>query len=301
MADEKYVTVVGTIATTHAIPGRPVRLSREALEGARDQLLAGGIAFQVEHDARRSLGPTFTDAEVRQGDDGEYRLVTTMTMFESDYHRIGGRTAFSVAFPEMGVPGWPSPSEPLVVVMVDSYHWDDAAILEALVAFSGAEFPVEGARYHQFAGEPPAKIVFDLLLNYKDIPPAVLAALMVEAVRRLFRRRRKQPAAQAEPELREPVLGELTDDKAIQPVDLVVESTESSAEQSISSVRNGGETQDSIPARVTLEFRADARHVSIECDASESSERLLEKVIRALAEVTPIDNEADDSSPPTSN
>ena len=202
MADKKYMTVVGAIATTHAIPGRPARLSREALERAREQLLAGGIAFQVEHDSRRRIGPTFTDAEVRKGDDGEYRLVATMTMTESDYRRIGGRTAFSIAFPEMGVPGWPSPSEPIVVVMVDSYHWDDAAILEALSAFSDAPFPVEGARYHQFAGEPPAKVVFDLLLNYKDIPAAVLAACMVESVKVLFKRQKRQSAVNIHPLIR---------------------------------------------------------------------------------------------------
>jgi hypothetical protein len=132
IADERYVTVVGKLATTRAIPGRSVRLSREALEGAREQLLAGGIATQIEHDSRHRIGPTFTNVEVRQEDDGEFSLVATMTMSESDYERLGGRTAFSIAFPEMGVPGWPSPSQPLVVVMVDSYHWDDAAILEAL-------------------------------------------------------------------------------------------------------------------------------------------------------------------------
>jgi hypothetical protein len=297
VADEKYVMVVGTIATTHALPGRPVRLSREALEGAREQLLAGGIAFQVEHDSRRRIGPTFTDVEVRPGNDGEFSLVATMTMPESDYQRIGGRTAFSVAFPEMGVPGWPSPSQPLVVVMVDSYHWDDHAILEALGPFADAEFPVEGARYHQFAGEPPAKVVFDLLFNYKDIPPAVLAALMVESVKVLFRRRKKQPAERTETEVGELVPGEQTDDRPMEPVDLVAELTEPSARQPGSPVQGQGGTEGSIPAKVILEFRADARHASIECDSSESSERLIEKVIRALAEVTPIAAEQQDFPP----
>lgn len=292
MSDEKYVTVVGTLATTHVIPGRPVRLAREALEHAREQLLAGGgtIANRIEHDSRRRIEPTVTDAEVRQGDDGEFSLVATMLMSESDYQRLEGRTAFSVAFPEMGVPGWLSPQQPFLVVMVDSYHWDDAAILAALNPFSDAAFPVEGARYHQFAGEPPAKIIFDLLLNYKDIPPALLAAYLVESVKVLLKRRKKT----TEPDkarINDLAPGGQPDNKPVLSAELAVEQPTSSVARSDSSPKSTRESDDSAPAKVTLEFRSDARHAAIDCDGSESSERLLEAVIRALAEVTPLAGE----------
>jgi hypothetical protein len=296
--DEEYVTVVGVLATTHAIPGRPVRLTREALEGARAQLLAGTVPNRIEHDSLRPINPEITDVEIRQEDDGEFSLVATMVMSRLDYQRLGGRTASCVAFPELGVPGWPSPSKPLVVVMVDSYHWNDAAILEALEVFSNSPFPAEGARLHQWAGEPPAKIVFDLLLNYKDIPPAVLAAYIVESVKVLLKRRKKKSAKHTGTEVIEPVSGEQVDNAPMQPVGLAAEPTAPSAKQPDFPAQSGGGTEDNIPARITLEFYADARHASIECDGSEPSERLLEVVIRTLAEVTPIVGEPQESSLP---
>ena len=157
---------------------------------------------------------------------------------------------------------------------------------------------MEGARYHQFAGEPPAKIVFDLLLNYKDIPPAILAAYIVESVKVLLKWRKKKTAQHTGTEVIEPVSGELTDNGPIQPVNLTAEPTAPFAKQPDSPTQIGGGTEDNIPARITLEFRADARHASIECDGSEPSERLLETVIRTLAEVTPIDGESLESTPP---
>lgn len=295
MSDEKYMTVIGTIATTHAIPGRPVRLAREALEHARDQLLAGGgaIAQQIEHDSRRRIEPTVTGAEVRQGDDGEFSLVVTMRMSESDYQRLEGRIAFSVAFPEMGVPGWPSPQQPLLTVMVDSYHWDDAAILAALNSFSDATFPVEGARYHQFAGEPPAKIVFDLLLNYKDIPPALLAAYLVESAKVLLGRRKKQTEEWSETKVDELAPVEQADNKSMPPTELVAEQPATPAALLVSSPESAGKSEDSALTKVTLEFRSDSRRAAIDCDGSESSHLLLEAIIRALAEVTPLAGEQD--------
>jgi hypothetical protein len=284
--DDGYVTVVGVIATTHAIPGRTVRLTLEALEHAREQLLAGAVPNRVEHDSRRAIDSEFTDVEIRKGDDGEFSLVATMVMSELEFQRLGGRTAFSVAFPEFGVPGWPSPPQPLVVVMVDSYHWDDAAILEALEVFSDSPFPVEGARYHQFAGEPPAKIVFELLTNYATIPPAILAAYLVESVRLLLGRRKKRRADTAKA-----VADETASDvkkpeaQPLQPQRKVTELPESLSVQSPPD--DSSESGNSIPTKITLEFCADRRLASLEVDGSESSERLVEAVIRALADVTP--------------
>lgn len=233
------------------------------------------------------------DAEVRQEDDGEFSLVATMVMSESDYRLLEGRTAFSIAFPKMGVPGWPSPPQPLLVVMVDSYHWDDTSILEALNAFSGAAFPVEGARYHQFSGEPPAKIVFDLLLNYKNILPVILAAYLVESVRILFGRRKKQSAERTD----ELTLGDQADNQPVQPAELVAEKPAPSGTQLGPPTQSASEIASSTPAKVILDFRTDSRHAPIDCDDSESSERLIEKVIRALAEVTPVAGEQQDFPP----
>jgi hypothetical protein len=136
ISDEDFGSIEGVVATTHQLPDQPVRLARSALELARDQLLAGGVPSWIEHDSRRPLQTTITSAEVRATDDGEYSLVVTMTILRSDYERIGGRTAFSVAFPERGIPGWQSPDQPDVVMLADSYHWSDSAILDALDSFS---------------------------------------------------------------------------------------------------------------------------------------------------------------------
>jgi hypothetical protein len=295
---EDYVTTVGVIATTHAIPGRPVRLSLEALESAREQLLAGVVPMQIEHDARQRLQPTITDAKVLQGDDGEFRLTVTTVMSASDYQRLGGRTAYSVAFPEVGVPGWPSPLSPIIVVMADSYHWNDAAILEALEVFLDAPFEIEGARYHQLAGEPPAKIVFDLLVNYRDISPAILAAYAVECIKTLFRRRRQRSVGEGQAETGE--LSSDADESGGQPVETEAAGKDSHALASSQTVPSNEILIDaSFPAlaRVTLEFRSDARLATVDCSGTESSERLVEMVIRALAEVTPISDDQEDTSP----
>jgi hypothetical protein len=299
-SDEDFVSIKGAVASTHRLPDRSISLTREALESARADLLAGVVPSLIDHDSRRSLGTTITDAEVRQEDDGEYSLVVTMSMPRSDYERIGARGAFSVAFPELGVPGWPSPENPDVVMLVDSYHWDDAAILEALESFSGSDFSVGGGRYHQFAVGPPAKIVFELLANYKDIPAAVLAAYMVDGIRVLLRRRRKNlPAQQAPDEVAGPVSeADNPDAFSAQAEQAPAEIPQQVPVEIIAPAEDADDSTDSPTAKVTLEFKSDVRRVSIDCDASEPSAQLLERIVRALAEVTPISDDQDETGRP---
>lgn len=297
--DDDLVSIEGVIASTHRLPGRPVRLSREALESARTSLLAGGVPTLVEHDSRRPVQSRVTAVEVREEADGEYSLVVTMSMPRSEYEKFGARTAFSVAFPEDGIPGWPSPDYPDVVMLVDSYHWGDADILEALESFTDADFPVGGGRYHQFAGEPPAKIVFELFTNYKDIPPAVLAAYIVEAVKVLLVRRRKtRPAQQALEDTAASVpAADSAEAKAVQMEQSAAELPSQAQPEITTPDEDSGDSADLPAAKVVLEFRSGVRRATIDCDASDSSARLLETVIRTLADVTPISEEQDDPPP----
>jgi len=294
-SDEELVSIEGPIASTHRLPGRSIRLTRAALESARADLLAGVVPSLIDHDSRRSLGTTITAADVRQGDDGEYSLVVTMSMPRSDYERIGTRQAFSVAFPELGIPGWRSPENPDVVMLVDSYHWDDAAILEALESFSESDLSIEGGRYHQLAGEPPAKIIFELIANYKDIPAAVLAAYMVEGIKVLLKRRRKKlPTQQTPDELAASVPEADQTDTRLPQSDQGLIETSSETPAEIIADADADDSADLPSVKVKLDFRSDTRRVSIDCDTSESSANLLDRVVRALADVTPISDERDE-------
>jgi hypothetical protein len=67
-------------------------------------------------------------------------------------------------------------------------------------------------------------------------------------------------------------------------------------EVNVSEEGSGGSADSSIP-NVSLEFRSGVRRAAVNCDSSESSARLLETVIRALADVTPISEDQGEAPP----
>jgi hypothetical protein len=147
---------------------------------------------------------------------------------------------------------------------------------------------------------PPAKIIFELLANYKDIPAAVLAAYMVEGIKVLLRRRRKNlPGQQVPDEVAGPAPeADNADALSAQDVQAPVEIPQQAPVKIIAPVEGADDPTDSPAAKVTLEFTSDVRRVAIDCDASEPSAQLLERIVRTLAEVTPISDDQDETGRP---
>jgi hypothetical protein len=106
----------------------------------------------------------------------------------------------------------------------------------------------------QFAGEPPAKIVFELLANYRDIPPTVLAAYMVESIKVLLGRRRKnKPAEQAPDEVVEPVLvADDTDAPSSQAEQDLARLSREAPGEIVAPVEDADKSANLSPAKVTL-------------------------------------------------
>jgi hypothetical protein len=159
VSESEELEYEGIVAGTGKLTGRSFRLGRQALEKAREQLLRQEVTHLIDHDSDQEIRVRNLAAEVRQASDGEYQLWVRWAVPAGYAEKIGERRGMSIAFTEREDVPWPEPGNPVIQVAPDAYHWDDGAIAEVLQQMTSHGISVEGARLHQLAGEPPAKII----------------------------------------------------------------------------------------------------------------------------------------------
>lgn len=153
--DIKPVRMEVIMATTHLIPGRDLRLTKEALDGLVTQFKPGPL--HREH-GERVVGRVLSDP-VRQRSDGEWELVGEIEVdlpAGEEIENFLGKF-MSIAFIEREA------DEPKTTVAIglDSLAFDESdrgELREELSELSD----VRVARYHQFAEVPPPAIAVDL-------------------------------------------------------------------------------------------------------------------------------------------
>src|SRR2546427_10768608 len=152
----KPVRIGVVLATTHPVPGRAVRLSKEALEGAAKQFQPGFPMYREHGD---QLAGRLLRASVRQRGDGEWELFG-----EAEVDLPGGQDLegffgrfMSIAFIER------DPDEPrrAVTIGLDSLAFHEGDREELRVALRDIR-DVRVAPYHQFAEFPPPADAIDL-------------------------------------------------------------------------------------------------------------------------------------------
>lgn len=95
----------------------------------------------------------------------------------------------SITFTEMEEVPWPQPDNPVLQIAPDAYHWDDDAISGVLQQMTSHGVSAEGARLHQLAGDPPAKIIIDFLVT-SPISYAAYAAAVVASAQKFIEKLR---------------------------------------------------------------------------------------------------------------
>lgn len=181
----------GIAATTGPLTDRPYRLSLKALEGIRDGILSGKIGFGLDHDTRTAVPARVLDAIIEIDDTGEHALRVRWALSEEAAQSIGDRSGISITIVDNEIDGWENPASPDIVITPDCFHWTDDEIADTLRSVNDESLIVAGGRLVQLSGEPPAKIVIDILAD--PYMPALIAAVAIEAFKKLFESLRKKP------------------------------------------------------------------------------------------------------------
>jgi hypothetical protein len=197
------LTIKHELATTRRIAAYGgVQLDASVLVQLTDALREGSLPFDVNHDLRRPFPIQVIDAGVDELEDGEQGAWVTFEVEEEVWEArqrelklLGAPGGFSFAY---GIPLFvPAEGErPDIRISADAAHFLDLELLEAAMSLSEVA-PTEADRLYQFSAVSIAKITLETAQYlWATMPAAVLAAVIVGAVGRLFRSR-KDPTSKS--------------------------------------------------------------------------------------------------------
>lgn len=164
----------GVIATTHFLPQRGIRITRDALQKMVDSFRPGGPIFS-EHGARQ-IGRA-KSLELRPRPDGEWEVYgeadIDIPLGESEDSVLADlpKGGWSIGITEVGED---APPEPVAIIGIDSLAFHDRDREEARISFEAIPVSVYVTWYHQFAEVPQPAIILDLVRHaFLSMPPEV--------------------------------------------------------------------------------------------------------------------------------
>jgi len=179
------VEIHAVVATTHKIEPYGIAVDRTFLESLAARLLADQAPLHLQHDSRERIATRVIRAWVEEGPDGESELRAVYEIDEEDYPRVQSLRGMSIAFTSLVARPEPGDPNPGIRIAADAFHFDEDQLSSARAALSGT-FAVETRVLYQWAAEPPAKVVLELLSD--SVALGLLTNALYDALKVFLRR-----------------------------------------------------------------------------------------------------------------
>lgn len=183
------------LATTHPIAAYGgTELPREALDQVARGVASGAVPMHFEHDISRPVAAAVVASGVEELEDGHFAAWVEFDVDAELWAAYGGQVAAAGAPGGMSISftgpmdGRSLAGDAPLVVAADRHHFTDIEIDQSVEILARLGVETRGELLYQFAFEPVAKVIVDVVWpTVMALGPDLVASAIYDAIRSFFR------------------------------------------------------------------------------------------------------------------